>query len=214
MTGPAARAFLSMLLTATAILTATAAAPAGTPGALVTDVSGEVRPAVDLFDEVGIGTELELGAGARLTLEHYASCEAVTMVGGSVVVRETGLDLARAAVAGRAELPCAHAVTLSPEDEITASVVLRGSGLPRVPLVPEIVVAGGGAGYDLLRIERRGGREVATLRVRAGRAEWPEGRLFLTDRTAYVLVLSGPAGEHRADVLADRGGGGRTVLRP
>lgn len=205
----AARAFLGMLLTAVAT-----AAAAGPPGALVTDVSGEVAPAVGLFDEIEVGTELALGAGARLTLEHYASCEAVTMVGGSVVVREGGLDLARADVAGRAELPCAHAVMLRPEDEITASVVLRGHGPVRVPLVPEIVIAGGGIGYDFLRIERQGGREVAALPVRAGRAEWPEGRLYLTDRTPYVLVLSGPAGEHRAGVLADRRAGGRTVLRP
>jgi hypothetical protein len=202
------RALLVLFLAATP-------AVAAAPVALVTDVSGEVSPAVGLFHELEAGTELTLGAGAGLTVEHYATCEAVTVTGGSVLVRETGLDLERADVAGRTALPCAQTATLAPQqDTVNAGVLLRGVAvLPRVPLVPQIVVAGGGAGFDILRVERDG-RAVAALPVRAGRVEWPEGGLFLTDQAAYVLVLAGPAGEHRARVVADRGAVGRTVLRP
>ena len=55
------------------LLIAATPAVAGSPAALVTDVAGEVGPAVDLYDELEAGTELTLGAGARLTLEHYTS---------------------------------------------------------------------------------------------------------------------------------------------
>lgn len=195
-----------MLLAATPAL-------AAAQGALVTDVAGDVTPAVGLFDEIEVGTGLTLGPGARLTIEHYASCEVVTMIGGSVVVRAAGLDLRSAEVAGRADAPCPEAVALRAEETVTAGVALRGAGPPAVPLAPEIVVAGGGAGFDSMRVERDG-HLVAALPVRAGRVHWPEGRLFLTDGGTYDLVLAGPAGEHRAGVVADRDAGGRTVLRP
>jgi hypothetical protein len=202
-------AILSLLLAA-----APAVALSDTePVALVTDRSGQVSPAVELYDEVEAGTRLTLGPGASLSLEHYASCEAATVIGGSVLVQDTGLDLAGAEVADLAEAPCAQAVMLRSEDMVGAGIVLRGTWLPRVPLAPRIVVAGGGAGMDLMRIERDEG-EVAALPVRAGRVAWPETDLILADQTDYVLVLSGPAGEHRAKVVADRHAGGWTVLRP
>jgi hypothetical protein len=190
------------------------AAPAlAGPVALVTDVSGEVSPPVGLFHEVDAGTELTVAEGASLTLEHYASCEAATVTGGPVVVGENGLDLGRAEVAERAEVDCPAAISLRTGEMVGAGIVLRGAGPPRIPLAPEIVVAGGGAGFESVRI-MRDGNPVRTLPVRAGRAEWPAGELFLTDRATYVLVLSGDGGEHRARVVADRDARGLTVLRP
>jgi hypothetical protein len=183
------------------------------PAALVTDVSGAVSPPVGLFHEVDAGTELTVERGASLTIEHYASCEAATVTGGPVVVAEWGLDLGRADVAERAEVDCPAAIALRTGEMIGAGIVLRGANQPRIPLAPEIVIAEGGTGFESMRIER-GGDPVRTLPVRAGRVEWPAGGLFLTDRATYVLVLSGPAGEHRARVVADREANGLTVLRP
>lgn len=195
------------------LLAAAPATAAGAPAALVTDVSGEISPGVEPFQEIDSGTELSLRPGARLTIEHYLSCEAVTMTSGSVVVHSAGLDLDRAAVAGQAEMPCAQPITLAPEDMATAGVLVRGAGPPKIPLSPNIVIAGGGAGFDRMDLERDG-QLLWTLPVRSGRVEWPEGRLFLTDQGVYSLVLVGPAGERRANVIADRGAGGRIVLRP
>ena len=194
------------------LLLAATPAAAG-PAALVTDVSGEVSPPVGLFNEIDGGTELTVARGASLTLEHYASCEAATVTGGPVVVGEDGLDLGRADVAVRAKVDCPATISLKAGEMVGAGIVLRGAGPPRIPLAPEIIVAGGGAGFESVRIER-GGNPVRTLPVRAGRVEWPAGELFLADRAIYVLVLSGPAGEHRARVVADRDAGGLTVLRP
>lgn len=186
---------------------------AESPAALVTDVSGEISPPVGLFHEVEVGTELRVGRGASLMLEHYAACEAATVTGGTVVIRADGLDLAQAKVADRAKTACPETVKLQAGEVVGAGIVLRGAGTPRIPLAPEIVVAGGGPGFDSMRVEREG-QLVWTIPVRTGHVEWPEGRLFLTDQGTYVLVLAGPAGEHRAKVVADRSAAGRTVLRP
>jgi hypothetical protein len=192
------------------------AAPAAwsAPAALVTDVSGEVTPEVGAFDEVDAGTVLSLGARSTLTIEHYASCEAAKVNAGAVGVRADGLDLSRASVADRWKIDCPEAVSLHQGELVGAGIVLRSADRPpRIPLAPEIVVAGGGAGFDRLRVEREG-QLVWALPVRGGRVDWPKGRRFLTDQGAYLLVLDGPAGEHYARVVADSAAAGRTVLRP
>ena len=196
------------------LLVAATPAIAGSPAALVTDVSGEVRPAVGLFDEIESGTELEVDRGASLTLEHYASCEVAEVTGGIVAVGAEGFDLSQATVADRAKAPCPATVTVRAGEMVGAGIVLRSVDRPtRVPLAPGIVIAGGGAGFDGLRVERDG-QLVWTLPVRDGRVDWPQGRRFLTDQGSYLLVLTGPAGEHRAKVVADRATSGLTVLRP
>ena len=80
-----------LLLLAPAL--AAAAAAAGAPAALVTEVGGDVAPAVGIYDEIDAGTELSLGQGATLVIEHYASCEAAKVTGGVVGVLAKELDL-------------------------------------------------------------------------------------------------------------------------
>lgn len=209
----AARGVLPMMLLLLLAPALTAAA-AGAPAALVTEVGGDVAPEVGIYDEIDAGTELSLGQGATLVIEHYASCEAAKVTGGVVGVLAKELDLTRAAVAERWDADCPEAVSLREGDMVGAGIVLRSVDRPpRIPLAPDIVVAGGGAGFDSMRIERDG-EVIRTLPVRAGKVDWPEGRLFLTDQGSYLLVLAGPAGEHRAKVVADRAADGLTVLRP
>jgi hypothetical protein len=196
------------------LLLAPAPVAAGAPAALVTEIGGDVAPEMGIYDEIDAGTELSLGQGSTLVIEHYASCEAARVTGGVVGVLANGLDLSRAAVAERWKADCPAAVSLREGDMVGAGIVLRSVDRPpRIPLAPDIVVAGGGAGFDSMRIERDG-ELVWTLPVRAGKVDWPEGRLFLTDQGSYLLVLAGPAGEHRAKVVADRAAHGLTVLRP
>jgi hypothetical protein len=197
-----------------AVLVLAAPAAWSAPAALVTDVAGQVTPAVGAFDEVDAGTELRLGQGSTLVIEHYASCEAAKVTAGVIGIGADGLDLSRATVAERSGIDCPEAVTLHQGEMIGAGIVLRSADRPtRVPLAPDIVIAGGGSGFDSLRVEQDG-RPVWTVPVRGGRVDWPEGRRFLTDQGSYLLVLTGPAGEQSAKVRADRAAAGRTVLRP
>ncbi len=206
----------ALLCAAAGLVPLLVAAPSAwsAPAALVTDLAGQVTPAVGVFDEVDAGTELSLGKGSTLVVEHYASCEAAKVTDGVIGVRSDGFDLSRAQVAERWKIDCPETVSLHQGEMIGAGIVLRSADRPqRIPLAPEIVVAGGGAGFDSLRVERDG-QLVWTLPVRHGRVDWPKGQRFLTDQGAYLLVLAGPAGEHHARVVADRGAAGRTVLRP
>ncbi len=210
------RTTLAVVLGACGLLLLLATTPAAwsAPAALVTDVGGQVTPAVGAFDEVDAGTELSLGSGSTLVIEHYASCEAAKVTEGVVGVRADGLDLSRASVAERWKVDCPEVVTLHQGEMIGAGIVLRSADRPtRVPLAPDIVVAGGGSGFDSLSVEQEG-KLVWTIPVRGGHVDWPKGPRFLTDQGTYLLVLTGPAGEHRAKVVADRSAAGRTVLRP
>ena len=182
------------------------------PAALVLEVSGGVTPSVAAFDEVDAGTRLVLDPGATLVLEHYKGCEAVIVTGGSISVGSDGLGVDGGEILARRPIECAAVVALD-FDTITAGVVLRSLRIPvPVALAPTIMVAGAPPGVDRLRIERDG-HEVATLPVRSGRVGWPEDGLFLTDGAQYRLVLLGEAAERQVDIVADRDGPERVVLR-
>lgn len=183
------------------------------PAALVLEVSGRVMPPVAAFDEVDAGTRLVLDPGSTLVLEHYAGCEAVIVTGGSVSVGFDGLGIDGGEIVERRPLECAAVVALA-ADTVTAGVVLRSLRNPAVSvaLAPEIVIAGAPTDIDRLRIERDG-QEIATLSVRSGRVDWPEGGLFLSDGARYRLVLLGEATVRQVEVVADRDGPERVVLR-
>lgn len=194
---------------------AVAVAESAEPVALVLDVQGEVSPSVEPFSELVAGTELTLGPGAVLTVEHYAGCEEVTIHGGAVLVGAKALELAATGFAMRQPIDCPQVIQLS-EATINAGVILRSvdaSDLAeqKVGLTPVILFAGGG-GINSLRIEQ-GGSEVAAMAVSGGRADWPEDAPALSDGGRYRLVLSDGWRERWLDVVANGDTPAQIVLR-
>lgn len=184
-------------------------------GALVVDLTGDVEPVVDLFDEIVVGTELRLGSDSELTLSHYGACDEISVRGGTIIVGKADVKITGGAELARVKVDCPEQVALVETDSTNASVIMRNFGrIPAVPLIPEIVVtAAKAAAVDTLTI-MRDDKKIVALPVKAGSVEWPSGSLFLSHQTKYTLVLSGDGIDHRAVVVADKDAAGRVVLRP
>lgn len=184
-------------------------------GALIVDLSGSVDPAVDLFDEVVVGTELQLDANAELTLAHYGACNEIMVKGGAVIIGKNDIKIVGGREMSRIDVDCPEQVALVQTDTTNASVIMRNfNRIPEVPLAPQIVVNNApGTMVDTLKI-LRDDTMIVELPVSRGTVAWPDGGLYLSDSTKYTLVLQGRGINHRAVVVASREASGRVVLRP
>lgn len=187
------------------------------PVALVLDVTGNVSPEVQAFDEIDAGTELTLKEGASLTVEHYQICEQVTLRGGSLMVGTESLGLDNARFVARRPVECPEIVQL-PSPSMNAGVIVRNvasawrhDAPPRIGLRPSVLVPGSDGARDL-RIEKDG-EEVATLAIVDGQSLWPEGARQLAAGERYELILSDGAATHRVEVVTDGDARARLVLR-
>ncbi|MEO1492823.1 MAG: hypothetical protein AAFV19_11780 [Pseudomonadota bacterium] len=183
--------------------------------ALIVDLAGTVDPAVDLFDELVIGTELTLGANTELTLSHYGACNEIVIKGGSVIIGKKDIKIVGGRELSRVQVDCPEQVALVQTDTTNASVIMRNfARIPSVPLAPQIVV-NSAPGTDVNRLTiLRDETEIADLPVKNGMVRWPDGGLYLSDNTKYTLVVRGRGVDHRAVVVASRDASGRVVLRP
>lgn len=183
------------------------------PVAMVLGVQGTVNPPVAPYAELEPGATLTLAPGAVLTINHYGSCNEVTVHGGTVTVGDDTLDLTDATGIARQPATCPRVISPAVVS-VGAGVILRGgafSVLPGIALMPEIVIAGDAGAVRKLRIGHDG-REIADLPVRAGRVIWPT-TLALSDGEDYVLVLRDGDVFYRVGVVADRNALGRVILR-
>lgn len=183
--------------------------------ALIVDVAGSIDPAVDLFDELVIGTELTLGSSTELTLSHYGACDEIVIKGGSVIIGKKDIKIVGGQEVSRIGVDCPEQVALIQTDTTNASVIMRNfARIPEVPLAPQIVV-NSAPGTDVNRLTiLRDDTEIADLPVKNGRVRWPDGGLYLSNNTKYTLVVRGRGVDHRAVVVANRDASGRVVLRP
>lgn len=194
----------------------TPAALAAEPAALIVDVQGAVSPAVESFEDVDAGMVLTLAPDGEVIISHYKACEEITATGaGTISVSATGLELDGVTVSDRTAVDCPSAVALANADTASATVVIRDvMPLAKVPLVPEIVLVGDNAAkFEQLELRRRDA-VIATLPVQNRRVQWPVDGLFLSDRTKYQLILTGPGVAANAEIVADKRTSARVVLRP
>ena len=189
-------------------------ARAGEARALVMDVQGSVQPDIVEFAELGAGTVLSVGSGASVKLQHYATCETLTVTGGTVKVGNAGFDLAQARVTSRSRSACSQVINLAYFGAASASTTIaRAEAPPTIGLTPVFQFLDNGQPVPE-QIDVEHSMEVLkTLKVVDGRAVWPTDQP-LTHGLYYVVVLK--AGEREATVLfiADEDASNAAFLRP
>lgn len=185
------------------------------PAALVMEVQGAVTPHVDRFQELEVGTTIEIASGGQLTIEHFKTCESTTVSGGSVTVGRNSLRIDGSYLVERAVSQCMVALQVLPWDSVKAGVVLRSIVLrPTVPARPEFVISHPDlARFDRVTIEQSG-NEVVSLPLMAGRATWPAQEGPLHTGTEYSIFLRGNVREFQASVMVGDKGSGIVILRP
>jgi len=163
---------------------------AGEPAALVLDVSGDTEPAIFPYSEIEDGTEVTLGDDARLSLIHYGTCTALTLVGGSVSIEANRYLIGRSRVEEERSQDCPNEVALA-EDGTAAGVLMRDAagGALHLPIRPSFVMAGGSAD-TVERIDILSGAEpVMALPVKARHVDWPEGAPALESGSEYGVSI-------------------------
>lgn len=164
--------------------------------ALVTNVTGDVSPEIYPFDEVSVGTVIDLGAGSELSLTFYPNCSDVTLRGGKVTIGDDTISTSDGTeVLSQTKGDCPGAVKLAESDIINAAVISRSRGkslTPRLNPRPVFGVSGdNAASYDRILI-RDGRRTLAEVSLAGRTGEWPADAPTLEDGRTYALALVGP----------------------
>jgi hypothetical protein len=117
------------------------------PVGLVMALTGSTSPPVAAMAEIPAGTPLRLAPDAQLTFLHYGRCKLVTVSGGTLSLSRTEFQTDGQIVADK-DGPCPrlHSLGGGQAGTVTGGMMMRGGGeLPRLPLDPEIIVAGNGS---------------------------------------------------------------------
>lgn len=189
---------------------------AGEPAALVLDVTGATEPAIFPYSEIEAGTEVTLADDARLSLIHYGTCKALTLVGGSVRIEANRYLIGRSRVEEERSQDCPNEVALA-EDGTAAGVLMRdvAGGTPHLPIRPSFVIAGGSADtverIDILV----GAAPVMTLPVKARHVAWPQDATALKSGSEYgvSIVRSDGSSTDTAFLANARGPRSLVILR-
>ncbi len=162
---------------------------AGEPAALVLDVIGDTEPAIFAYSEIEAGTEITLADEATLSLIHYGTCTALTLVGGSLRIEANRYRIGRSRVEQERSQECPNEVALA-EDGTAAGVLMRGGdGALHLPLRPSFVLAGGRAD-TVERIDILSGTEpVMSLPVKARHVDWPQDAAALESGSEYGVSI-------------------------
>jgi hypothetical protein len=187
---------------------------AGEPAALVLDVTGDTEPAVFPYSEIEAGTEVTLADDATLSLIHYGTCKALTLIGGSVRIEANRYLIGRSRVEEERAQDCPNEVALA-EDGTAAGVLMRGGDALHLPLRPSFVLAGGRAD-TVERIDILSGAEpVMTLPVKARHVAWPEDAAALKSGSEYgvSIVHSDGSSSEYAFLANARGPRSLVILR-
>lgn len=174
-------------------------ARAGEARALVMDVQGSVQPDIVEFAELSTGTVLTIGTGASVKLQHYATCETLTITGGKVTVGNAGFDLTQARVTSLSRSACSQVINLAYFGAASASTTIaRAEAPPTIGLTPVFQFLDNGQPVPEQIAVEHSLKVLKTLKVVDGRAVWPTDEP-LTHGLYYVVFLK--AGEREATVL-------------
>src|SRR5947209_1183184 len=188
--GPGRRPPYYLALALLAGLCAWGPAGAAEPNAvgIIMKVSGETDPGLPLREEVAANAVIKLGPGAELTFLHYPpTCELVTVAGGTVKLTKTAFTT-DGEVKSQQNRPCPRVYELSGTG---GGWVARD--LLRLPVAPEIILAGNRAGeVTEAAVYEKGqpDRLLYCLELAEQRATLPASAAPLEPNHRYLLKLS------------------------
>lgn len=171
--------------------------------ALVTELSGSIKPALQVHRELAPGTRIDLGAAGRVSLLHYSSCTIVTVSGGIVTVTEGGVQAKPANIESSTPGPCprVHRILHSGPGPLGGVVVTRGEPKPYadVAAVGEVVLSGKRAAnaksVEILDVNRNPIDRRLAVRDASFKLDGT-----LTAKRAYVLRVAFDDGGEPVDV--------------
>ena len=199
------------------ITNAASAAAKGIPVALITDIIGPVAPAFQAFDEVAIGTEINLADKAEISISHYKQCRDIRVRGGRLKVRSTGIKIIGSTVISAVSSVCPKRIKLAESNVVSAVVRLRNTpSALKLTARPEVIFVGNnrehfisGAVFDLA------GQRLAEMRFNGHHAHFSADAPALRSGVNYKLILKGADGSERGiPFVCSEAGGSVAILEP
>lgn len=172
------------------------AAYAGTPAALVLDITGPTTPAVEPFSELETKSPIEIDAETTIEFLHYATCQAITVKGGRLNFTSQRYLFKGGKILDTKRAECPKKVALTGASQI-GGVVLRGSGGKqdsyRLTTRPSFVLVGADAdSYTEINISRDG-KSIVEAKLHGRVFFYPDSAPALEKGESYQVTLT-PAG--------------------
>ncbi|MEM7189471.1 MAG: hypothetical protein AAF439_07655 [Pseudomonadota bacterium] len=167
---------------------------ADSPKALILDITGEIEPAVEAFDELPAGQTLTLSPGAEISMTFYPTCEDVSIRGGIISITENSMTIdGDGEVTAYAKGECPGNVKLAASDLINAAIITRSNDTrPAISLRPTIAVIGRDISrFKSVAVYSLDNQLVQEVPLEGRKAKWPLDVAPLTDGGEYLLVVKG-----------------------
>jgi hypothetical protein len=167
--------------------------------ALLTAISGSVSPNMNPFSEIPANTSFALADDATVQFLHYVACEEVTVIGGIVVLTQTGYTVEGGKTEPR-HLPCRREKVQQAGGKFgltiweSGAVLLRGETRDQIveflklpPKTVFFVVGDRAKTFSTIRLTRQGVL-LAEIPAQTRRFTWPE-RILEEDGEYKMLFL-------------------------
>lgn len=163
--------------------------------ALVLDLNGDAKPAVEPFSELASNDSITLADDASITFLHYGTCEEVVVKGGVLVLTERTYLSRKGKIVKVTRAKCPKKVALAGEAR-TGGVRLRAgsAGLKLNPKPSFVLVGAARAGVSEV-VVMRDGKEVAREKVDGAKFVWPGDAKPLAPGRGYSLSLVDSGGK-------------------
>jgi hypothetical protein len=170
---------------------------ASTAVALLTAISGSVSPNMNPFSEIPANTSFALADDATVQFLHYVACEEVTVIGGIVVLTQTGYTVEGGKTEPR-HLPCRREKVQQAGSKFdltiweSGAVLLRGETrdpaefLKLPPKTVFFIVGDRAKTFSTIRLTRQGVL-LAETPAQTRRFTWPEG--ILKENGEYKMLF-------------------------
>jgi len=184
--------FLVALAFTAPSITSPASVFAATQVAIVYDIQGNAQPDVTPFDELSVGTVINLSNEAVLNFVHYNLCKNITVKGGSIEIEEQTFRVTGGSVLEQTDEQCPERVSLKNESTVIGSIKLRSASkkTPQIGKSPTFITTASnwptGSKVSLLNSNNE---FIADLNLNGRAASLPKDSPLLEPNKKYNLNI-------------------------